>query len=365
MGHKLSPEKGKTQMGESKLPKGAGMMDYDEATRTIDLLNKTADGVKDGLTLYRALLIDLHDREGWKAKNCRSFSECIALFFNQSARYVYRQLAAGRIEQELAGADGHGSGVKDIPERHLRTLSRLKTPELRARAWAAVVEETSGNPTQRAVEAKVQAMLAPPQSALPMEADEAEKLEKDSTYNLAWQRCYAKNGYKEPAREEVLAEMEVIRAENVAKEAERPSVPALPEAAAESVPAPAPMEGEVLPAEEKPWTPDGGIIRDGMPPPAYAPRPKEKAAAAPAMHGAMAFTATAPPVSASQLLSRNINTWYAYRDAVLGLIESEKKLLAGRQGEGSPLPHRIVALAEEWITVLESVHEEIKGEEKA
>ncbi len=79
----------------------------------------------------RELLIDLHDREGWRALGYESFSGCAQQEFGSSTAYIYRQLAVGSLEQRLEIGD-----VGDNKESHLRPLlTILKEDSMREEAW--------------------------------------------------------------------------------------------------------------------------------------------------------------------------------------------------------------------------------------
>lgn len=67
----------------------------------------------------RAMLKELHDREGWKALGYETWRDCVASEFGQSQAYLYRQLAAAIIEANIDSPIGRN------PERQLRELSGL------------------------------------------------------------------------------------------------------------------------------------------------------------------------------------------------------------------------------------------------
>lgn len=91
------------------------LMDQAEARRTIEQIKAHFDGA-------RRLLLDLEDREGWRALGYKSWRECTTAEFGQSQAYLYRQLTAAKIERAL------DSPIGEIPESHLRPLAQLDTP---------------------------------------------------------------------------------------------------------------------------------------------------------------------------------------------------------------------------------------------
>jgi len=91
----------------------------------------------------RNLLLELHDREGWKALGFASWRECVVARFAQHQSYLYRQLQAGQLEQEL------DLPIGTLPESHARAL--VKVP---AEKRAEVLEAVSPNgekPTAKAI----------------------------------------------------------------------------------------------------------------------------------------------------------------------------------------------------------------------
>lgn len=77
----------------------------------------------------RRELLDLHDREGWKALGYESWRACAVAEFGKSSAQVYRLLSAAQIEREL------DSPIGETPESHLRPLTELDTAEERREAW--------------------------------------------------------------------------------------------------------------------------------------------------------------------------------------------------------------------------------------
>lgn len=112
------------------------MMTEEEARKRVVAINA-------GMNNIRMLLLDFHDREGWKALGYASWRECVTAEFGQSKTHLYRQLEAARIEERILQASvdaGEKSfspiGEKsegpeeevpfpEIPESHLRPLAAV------------------------------------------------------------------------------------------------------------------------------------------------------------------------------------------------------------------------------------------------
>jgi hypothetical protein len=121
-----------------------GPMTESEARSCCDRINR-------GLDHVRALVLDLHDREGWKALGYGSWGACVVAEFDQSKSSLYRQLEAGRIEREVAPDVPIGT----IPEAQLRPLARLPEGERKPAYDEAVATAPNGKLTAAHVEAVV------------------------------------------------------------------------------------------------------------------------------------------------------------------------------------------------------------------
>ena len=73
--------------------------------------------IKQHVQQARALLLDLHEREGWIALGYDSWERCVTSEFGHSRSYMYRQLAAAKLELEV------GSDVGSHPESHMRAIN--------------------------------------------------------------------------------------------------------------------------------------------------------------------------------------------------------------------------------------------------
>ena len=96
-------------------------------------------------------LLELHDREGWKAVNYVSWEECVRARFHFGHSHVYRLLAAEEVRRDIAPIieeqrqaariEKSPIGDKPIPESQLRPLTKLKKAEDRREAWKEVISQ--------------------------------------------------------------------------------------------------------------------------------------------------------------------------------------------------------------------------------
>lgn len=119
------------------------------------------------LTSARALLLDLYEREGWRALGYASWRECAAAEFGESERQLYRQLEAAQTEQVVCPNGQIGT----IPESHLRPLTALRDdPDAQRAVWQEVIETApSGRVTQAHVRAAVEHRIDPLKSSASVE----------------------------------------------------------------------------------------------------------------------------------------------------------------------------------------------------
>jgi len=76
--------------------------------------------VKNHVIKLRQALHDLYTRQGWRALGYASFKDCAEREFGKSYQYMYRQLVAHRLDQQLSPG-----GEFAIPEKHARILTAL------------------------------------------------------------------------------------------------------------------------------------------------------------------------------------------------------------------------------------------------
>jgi hypothetical protein len=111
--------------------------------------------IKSRLASARALILDLSEREGWKALGYPSWRACVTAEFPHSAAHLYRILEAAKVERNVSPTGDIGS----MPERQLRSLAGLEPDEQREAIANAKEHVQKWNPggklTTRNVEAAV------------------------------------------------------------------------------------------------------------------------------------------------------------------------------------------------------------------
>jgi hypothetical protein len=108
------------------------LMSQDEARRAVETIRTNLDST-------RRLLLDLYNREGWRALGYSSWRDCAQAEFGQSVAYLYRQLSAAKIEQEM------DSPIGEIPESHMREIAK-SAPEDRPRVIERATELAGDGP---------------------------------------------------------------------------------------------------------------------------------------------------------------------------------------------------------------------------
>lgn len=82
------------------------------------------------LNVARAELLELYEREGWRALGYDSWRACVTAEFSQSQSYLYYQLQAARTERELSTIV-QPAELPSLREFHLRQIAELPAPERR------------------------------------------------------------------------------------------------------------------------------------------------------------------------------------------------------------------------------------------
>lgn len=116
------------------------------------------DSIRAHLNGARELILESYEARDWDTLGYGSWREWATTEFPQHQRYLYYQLEAAQVEREICTTVQIGS----IPERQLRPLTALDSPELRRVAWEEAVETApNGKVTAAHVEAVVERHLAP------------------------------------------------------------------------------------------------------------------------------------------------------------------------------------------------------------
>lgn len=120
--------------------------------------------IRAGLENVRLLLLDLHEREGWRALGYDSWRACAAAEFSLTQSRAYQLLDAAKVDRILSTFVENGP----MPETHARELAPLKDdPDAVRQVYAEVRDAAGGRPTQRDVRAGVDRLLSRPARPAP------------------------------------------------------------------------------------------------------------------------------------------------------------------------------------------------------
>jgi len=121
------------------------LMTRKEARECIDKINANMNNI-------RSLVLNLYEGEGWKALGYKSWRECVMVEFKTGQSHIYRMLDAAKTERNISPMGEN----QEIPERHLRPLSKLP-PAQQKEAWDRAVQTApQGKVTAKHVENVVQ-----------------------------------------------------------------------------------------------------------------------------------------------------------------------------------------------------------------
>lgn len=132
---------------------GVAMMGRDEAQALVTRIKRNLDGM-------RVDLLELYEREGWKALGYPSWRECAVAEFGASAATLYRQLEAAEIERDVRGGD-FSQVEKTIPTVQLQAVKDL-SPAERRQAFERADELAGERPRTAADVRQAAAEIKPP-----------------------------------------------------------------------------------------------------------------------------------------------------------------------------------------------------------
>ncbi len=89
------------------------LMNRREAQASVDAIRARLDDA-------RTLLLELYEREGWKALGYPSWRACVTAEFEQSQAHLYRLLTAAQVERDISHL-----GEFELSERQARELAPL------------------------------------------------------------------------------------------------------------------------------------------------------------------------------------------------------------------------------------------------
>ena len=102
---------------------------------------QAVEDIRAGLSGVRDKLLELREREGWRALGYQSWRECAQAEFGFGQSRVYELLNAAKTERNISAM---AENQDPIPERQLRPLANLEPEEQRI-VWQRVIEESHGN----------------------------------------------------------------------------------------------------------------------------------------------------------------------------------------------------------------------------
>lgn len=107
--------------------------------------------IRSGLEDIRRAVLDLYERQGWRALGYANWRECVVTEFGQSESYIYRLADAARVDRAVSPI---GETSIHVPESQARELAPLvkSNPEQAREVWRDVTEEAeeTGQPVTAA-----------------------------------------------------------------------------------------------------------------------------------------------------------------------------------------------------------------------
>ncbi len=114
--------------------------------------------IKTDISAVGAKLLELHEREGWKALGYSSWRECVMQEFDFQSSHVYRLLDFAKIQRVLSPIGENGYPLP-AAESVARPLAALPDPEQQREAWQTAVDTApAGKVTAKHVEHVVSSM---------------------------------------------------------------------------------------------------------------------------------------------------------------------------------------------------------------
>lgn len=140
------------------------MMDADEAREALGWMRVDIEHIDETIASFRQRALDFAEREGWRALGYANVADALnaELGTTYSKSYLSRLLGAARIERVLELPAGNSP-----PEKALRPLGQLDAPDQQRQAWQAASDAAGRTPTEREVQAAVDAIKPRPAAAAP------------------------------------------------------------------------------------------------------------------------------------------------------------------------------------------------------
>jgi hypothetical protein len=151
-------ESGEARVKVSVMPKSKPLTFVTDAVvlLTKDQARKLVDRINLHFNDARTLLLELQEREGWKALGYESWRACAIAEFGQSQSRVYQLLDAARVERNISTVVEQPG---QIPETVLRPIVSMEPEDQRASYQEAQKEAKGGRVTVTHIKAGKQTVL--------------------------------------------------------------------------------------------------------------------------------------------------------------------------------------------------------------
>jgi len=117
------------------------MMTAKEARECITAINETIAGAEEQRREVNALIVELHERQGWRALGYANWRDCVTAEFSKPRTTAYRMLEVAKIRRESAHSH-FGNLLEDAPDSHVIALQGLPA-DVRGAVYAEVKKVSS------------------------------------------------------------------------------------------------------------------------------------------------------------------------------------------------------------------------------
>ncbi|MBE7553779.1 MAG: hypothetical protein HS126_22160 [Anaerolineales bacterium] len=154
--------------------------------------------IKTDISAVGAKLLELHEREGWKALGYASWRECVMQEFDFQSSHVYRLLDFAKIQRVLSPIGENGYPLP-AAESVARPLAALPDPDQQREAWQTAVDTAPGGKvTAKHVENVVSSMRNGHTSAGNLIVDDARSSRQGIKLRCRWAYCTGGGMYTVP-----------------------------------------------------------------------------------------------------------------------------------------------------------------------
>jgi site-specific DNA-methyltransferase (adenine-specific) len=139
----------------------AAPMDADEARACVRAITEHLDGA-------RALLLELYERQGWRALGYASWRACVVAEFDRSQSYLYRQLQAARLERDFSPIGEKPLSLSEWHARQILSLPREQRREVIAELARGALDDLSVRELRQVIRERQAAAAAPRAEVVPV-----------------------------------------------------------------------------------------------------------------------------------------------------------------------------------------------------